>query len=208
MVHDDLAKWCCIEASGKSNSSPGRTGCSSMSAVVSRYQKVYNAPGFYWASYYVVFRYVSQYKYPRGDASDKSDFSYDLPLYAHPTDTNGYREMRPLFSSLSLPPPSPLPPSNRPHVFHPSPRNWWNLGEIIVCGRTLSIDANEGFQGMIEWLARVPNNVADENSADRLTTLSCKLTCSSILFPPRIYHLLRLLEIRSENRSRSLIEQG
>lgn len=32
------------------------------------------------ASYYVVFRYVSQYKYPRGDASDKSDFSYDLPL--------------------------------------------------------------------------------------------------------------------------------
>lgn len=94
--------WWCIEASGKSNSSPGRTGCSSMSAVVSRYQKVYNAPGFYWASYYVAFRYVSQYKYPRGDASDKSDFSYDLPLYAHPTDTNGYREMRPLFSSLSL----------------------------------------------------------------------------------------------------------
>lgn len=44
---------------------------------------------------------------------------------AHPTDTNGYREMRALFSS------------NRSHVFEQrSPCNWWNLREIIVCGRT------------------------------------------------------------------------
>lgn len=58
---------------------PVGMACSSVSAVLSRYYKLTMHRGS-TASYYVAFRYVSQYKYPRGDASDKSDFSYDLPL--------------------------------------------------------------------------------------------------------------------------------